>query len=217
MSELLAAGICPLSTIDMPGRSATVIFLSGCPLNCPYCHNPDFRDPAFQGLHIDIEETLELYKPYIAGVVISGGEPLQSLEACKRILSAAHELDLVVGLETSGALPSRLSAMIRAGVDEVYLDVKSDIANPEAYNRAVGVPPWKGDISQSVRTSLILCMSHQVRTWLRTVVFPEIPAPRRRAVENLIKLYGGGVEDWTWREGSITKRMNAPPVGGVRG
>ena len=29
----------PLSTVDWPGKAAMVVFLQGCPLHCPHCHN----------------------------------------------------------------------------------------------------------------------------------------------------------------------------------
>ena len=35
----MAGGVLRLSTIDYPGRLASVIYCSGCPLRCPYCHN----------------------------------------------------------------------------------------------------------------------------------------------------------------------------------
>ena len=37
-------GIVPLSTVDWPGRAAMVVFLRGCPLRCPHCHNSRLRE-----------------------------------------------------------------------------------------------------------------------------------------------------------------------------
>lgn len=36
-------GIIPLSTVDWPGRAAMVVFLRGCPLHCPHCHNSQLQ------------------------------------------------------------------------------------------------------------------------------------------------------------------------------
>ncbi|VVB70161.1 7-carboxy-7-deazaguanine synthase [uncultured archaeon] len=36
-------GIVPLSTVDWLGRAAMVVFLRGCPLSCPNCHNFELR------------------------------------------------------------------------------------------------------------------------------------------------------------------------------
>ncbi|MGV8174157.1 MAG: radical SAM protein [Methanothrix sp.] len=40
MIRVNLGGIVPLSTVDWPGRAATVVFLRGCPLRCPHCQNP---------------------------------------------------------------------------------------------------------------------------------------------------------------------------------
>ena len=31
----------PVTLLDFPGKVATILFISGCPLRCPYCHNPE--------------------------------------------------------------------------------------------------------------------------------------------------------------------------------
>jgi len=36
-------GIIPLSTVDWPGKAAMVVFLRGCPLRCPHCHNSSLQ------------------------------------------------------------------------------------------------------------------------------------------------------------------------------
>ncbi|MDO5065194.1 MAG: hypothetical protein Q4E00_09440, partial [Actinomyces bowdenii] len=40
-SELVIAGLVPLSTVDWPGRLSATVFTQGCPWNCHYCHNQD--------------------------------------------------------------------------------------------------------------------------------------------------------------------------------
>src|SRR5574343_771897 len=45
---LQIGGKTPLSTSDWPERLAAVVFVTGCPWRCAYCHNPDLltRRPA---------------------------------------------------------------------------------------------------------------------------------------------------------------------------
>lgn len=64
-----------------------VLWCQGCSLHCPECHNPqtwDFDDGNIFR-HVDIQEICEeLKKPYITGLTLSGGHPLEpeNIQVC---------------------------------------------------------------------------------------------------------------------------------------
>lgn len=70
--------------VDGPGVRC-ILFVSGCPFRCIYCHNPEMQNPNC-GKAITPQEAykkLIRYKPYWGekgGVTISGGEPLLHLD-----------------------------------------------------------------------------------------------------------------------------------------
>lgn len=72
------SGITDCSIVDGNGFRV-VLFVSGCCHNCPGCHNPDTHDynygkPFTQEV---IDRILKLLdRPYISGLTISGGDPL---------------------------------------------------------------------------------------------------------------------------------------------
>ena len=83
--QLRIAGITKGSVVDGPGLR-TVIFVQGCPHNCPGCHNTDTHDPE-GGYAADVDEIFSdiaadaSKNKLIRGVTFSGGEPLcQSLQ-----------------------------------------------------------------------------------------------------------------------------------------
>ena len=122
-----------LSTgVDGPG-TRLVIFLSGCPLRCRYCQNPDTwaRRGAEQGVH-EVAELIRRYRPFImlsgGGVTLSGGEPLLQPEFCIGILTAAKHAKLHTALDTSGFLGRRASDELLDLTDLVLLDIKAGAA-----------------------------------------------------------------------------------------
>ena len=58
----------------------TVLWVSGCSLHCPGCHNPESHDRC-AGKPFDENAKKELFdalsKPYIRGLTLSGGHPLE--------------------------------------------------------------------------------------------------------------------------------------------
>ncbi|MER5181853.1 pyruvate formate-lyase-activating protein [Streptomyces sp. NPDC002896] len=134
-----------LSTgVDGPG-TRFVSFLSGCPLTCLYCQNPDtwrIRDGRRTGADDMVAEAAK-YTSFIAaaggGATLSGGEPLlQPVFAGELLHRFKHELGLHTALDTSGFLGTRATDSLLRDVDLVLLDIKS--WDRETYRKVTGRP-----------------------------------------------------------------------------
>jgi pyruvate formate lyase activating enzyme len=120
-----------LSTgVDGPG-TRFVLFLSGCPLRCLYCQNPDtwhMRDGR-KATADEIMAEIARYRDFLTtaggGVTLSGGEPLLQPAFTAEILHRCRELGLHTALDTSGFLGPRASDELLADTDLVLLDIKS--------------------------------------------------------------------------------------------
>ncbi|KOV57536.1 pyruvate formate-lyase-activating protein [Streptomyces sp. MMG1121] len=121
-----------LSTgVDGPG-TRFVPFLSGCPLTCLYCHNPDtWRMRG--GKRSTAEEIVAeagKYTRFITaaggGATVSGGEPLlQPVFTGELLHRLKHELGLHTALDTSRFLGTRATDALLRDTDLVLLDIKS--------------------------------------------------------------------------------------------
>lgn len=66
------------------------LFVSGCSLHCPYCQNPQAFDPD-SGIPFDEEAKQEIFdelkKPYISGLTLTGGHPLEdyNINECTKL------------------------------------------------------------------------------------------------------------------------------------
>ena len=73
------SGISKISIVDGPGVRV-VLWVSGCRCKCPGCHNKELWDFDY-GKEFDLEAKTKLRdalsKPYIQGLTISGGHPLE--------------------------------------------------------------------------------------------------------------------------------------------
>lgn len=119
-----------VTSVDGPGTRMT-LFMSGCPLRCQYCHNPDTMEMKTGTLE-RLEDVLKRVLRYQAvfnasggGLTISGGEPLFQIEFTRRLLEQAHAAGVHTCIDTSGFLGSRLTDDDLDNLDLVLLDVKS--------------------------------------------------------------------------------------------
>lgn len=92
--------------VDGPGVRS-ILFLSGCPLRCLYCHNPEMQD-ASVGEDITPQEAfnkLIKYKEYWGkkgGVTVSGGEPLIHLDFLIELGKLLKKEGVSYVIDTSG-------------------------------------------------------------------------------------------------------------------
>lgn len=157
------------TAVDGPG-TRFVLFLSGCPLRCLYCHNPDtwhMRD----GHRMTVDEvTVEMtkYRRFIevagGGMTISGGEPLLQPEFTAAVFRRAKELGLHTALDTSGFLGSRASDELLRDTDLVLLDIKS--WDPATYRRVTG-----GEVTPTLEFARRLAALGKAM-WVRFVLVP---------------------------------------------
>lgn len=130
-----------VTAVDGPGTRMT-LFLSGCPLQCQYCHNPDTMQLK-NGTLQSAEEVLKriqryrkVFKATGGGLTISGGEPLFQHKFVRRILRGAKEMGVHTALDTSGFLGRVADDELLDDVDLVLLDVKS--GDEETYRETTG-------------------------------------------------------------------------------
>lgn len=157
------------SRLDGPGIRVT-IFVSGCPLRCQYCHNPDTWH-LNHGTRVTLQRVvsrLEDFAPALramqGGLTISGGEPLVQVPFTHGIFAAAKSMGLHTALDSSGFLGDRASDAYLANVDLVLLDIKS--WDPETYRRVT-----KAEVGPTLRfAERLAAMGKPV--WVRYVLVP---------------------------------------------
>lgn len=156
-------------TVDGPGIRY-IIFTSGCPLRCVYCHNPDTRKMKNGKLvnSFDLLKEIHEYKDYHSktggGVTISGGEPLLQPEFISAIFAGCKAMGIHTALDTSGFLNNKISDEQLKDVDLVLLDIKSML--PDIYKKITKV-----DIQPTLDFAKRLDKLN-IKTWVRFVLVP---------------------------------------------
>jgi pyruvate formate lyase activating enzyme len=134
-----------ISSIEFSGKMSLVIFMAGCPLNCPYCHNSELISGGEELSILKVFKAIDESLDYIDAVVISGGEPLLQIEDLKSIFLYSKSLGLETKLDTSACYPKRLEKIIHL-VDYLAMDVKAPF---DSYKKISG-----SDIGYDVKKSM---------------------------------------------------------------
>lgn len=160
----------PVGTFDGPGIR-TVLFLSGCPLRCLYCHNPETWKGA-NGRTMSAQDVLHLaqrYQSYYGkngGVTFSGGEPLMQAPFVLEAMTLLKEHGFHTVLDTSGYSASPLIGEILDHTDIVLYDLKA--ASEGLYTKITS-----GD-KKVTDAFLAQVQAHETALWIRQVLVPGI-------------------------------------------
>lgn len=200
-------GLQKMTLLDYPGRVACTVFLGGCDLRCPFCHNAELIDGAAKPV-MDSAELLEFLKNrrgLLEGVAITGGEPL--LRDLTPLLTEIKALGYPVKLDTNGFHPDRLRALLEAGLaDYVAMDVKN---SPDRYAETVGLPAV--DLAP-VYDSIALLLNGNIDYEFRTTAIDELhDRDSFSAIGNMIrgaKQYY--IQPFTDRDSVIFSGLHAP-------
>lgn len=161
------AGLQKLTLLDYPGKLACTVFLPGCNLRCPFCHNAALVLPEAMGEPVmdtqGLLSFLESRKGKLDGVCITGGEPTLHRQL-PQFIDKIRDLGFLVKLDTNGTDPEMLGQLLDEGMlDYVAMDIKN---SPEKYARTVGGM----DVLENVRKSVRILMDSGVEYELRTTV-----------------------------------------------
>lgn len=159
-------GLQKMTLLDYPGRVACTVFLAGCSLRCPFCHNaglvlPEQITPAMT--QEAFLEFLSQRQGRLDGVCITGGEPTLHPEL-PGLIREIRTLGYCVKLDTNGTNPQMLEALLREGMlDYVAMDIKNC---PQRYAETCG----GADVLDAVEASKNLLLQGSTDYEFRTTV-----------------------------------------------
>ncbi|MFH1838982.1 MAG: anaerobic ribonucleoside-triphosphate reductase activating protein [Patescibacteria group bacterium] len=134
------AGFQPLSLIDFPEKSCTIVFTQGCPFRCPFCHNPELI-PTKSEYSVSEEEVLAhltKHKVMLDGVTITGGEPTLQPDL-EDFIRKIKDLGFAVKLDSNGIHPEKLQRILDQNlVDYIAMDLKNTWEDYQLVIRAGG-------------------------------------------------------------------------------
>ena len=156
--------------VNGPGVRFT-LFLSGCPLRCQYCQNPDMwtlrngRRVTVGRMVDEIAKYAKFINTARGGITVSGGEPMLQMRFLEVLLvRCKQELGMHTAVDTSGFLGDRATDEFLDLVDLFLLDIKSGL--PDTYYLVTSA-----DLEPTLRFARRLS-ERDNKTWIRYVLVP---------------------------------------------
>jgi pyruvate formate lyase activating enzyme len=120
-----------LSLCDWPGRHTCIIFLGGCNLRCPTCHNHQLAWDMHSLPVIEparIKAYLRDRGGWLDGVTVTGGEPTM-VPGIGELLWELKKSGLPIKVDTNGMRPDTVRDLLQYNLADVFaVDVKGPFA-----------------------------------------------------------------------------------------
>lgn len=170
MIQINISDIQRFSVGDGPGIRTTV-FLKGCNLRCPWCHNPETisRDTVtltypkanrsvtygrlmtVDEIVTEVMEDADFYRESGGGVTVSGGEPLLQAEAVAELAKALQAQGVSVLLDTAGCVPWSRFEVVLPYVNTVFFDWKTSHSTVMKERIGGDLPLIKSNLARLLR------------------------------------------------------------------
>lgn len=167
--KMRISGLQKLTLLDFPEHTACTVFLGGCDLRCPFCHNFELVDGTAKPM---MEEEaffsfLDKRHGLLDGVAITGGEPCLRKEL-KEFIKRIRAMGFAVKLDTNGLHPDVLGELLGENLlDYIAMDIKN---SPEKYALTAGLEKLElAPVYESIR----LLMEGEAAYEFRTTVVKE--------------------------------------------
>ncbi|XPV76942.1 MAG: anaerobic ribonucleoside-triphosphate reductase activating protein [Desulfovibrio sp.] len=167
-------GLEEFSLCDWPGHPGAVIFLGGCNLLCPTCHNfkmawdhnslPEFS-------RIKVLKFLESRKKWFDGLTITGGEPT-CVPHVDYLLEDIADKEIPIKFDTNGMRPAVVEKLLQKGhVDTFAVDIKGPF---ELYPALTGNAVSANQAKKNISAILEMAKSYPESFYFRLTRVPMI-------------------------------------------
>lgn len=160
------AGLQKLTLLDFPERIACTVFLGGCNLRCPFCHNASLADSDLLDDVIAESQLMSFLQSRVGlldGVCFTGGEPTVH-EGLSDLMRKVRKMGFAIKLDTNGTNSDALAALLHDGlVDYVAMDIKN---SPARYAETCGGVDCIEAVRDSVDVLRASVVDYEFRTTL---------------------------------------------------
>lgn len=156
--------------LDYPKHIAATIFLGGCNMRCPFCHNATLVTKAAIQPVIATKDVLSYLSKRVKileGICITGGEPTLYTDL-PDFIKEVKSLGYKIKLDTNGTNPSMMKELVETGlIDYIAMDIKN---SKEHYSISTGIKDFP---IEAVSDSVSYLLNSDIEYEFRTTVVKE--------------------------------------------